>query len=72
MTWFINGHALDTRALSSLPAHPIGTALHLQGDTGHAVTLRPGEQAAVDPMGLATPLPDGIEVRQEHRAQAHR
>lgn len=63
VTWFVNGGALDARALPSLQAQPAGTALQLQGNAGQAVRLRPGEQTAVDEAGQAAPASGVIDVR---------
>lgn len=63
VTWFVNGSALDARALPSLPAQPAGTALQLPGDAGQSVRLRPGERTAVDEAGQAAPASGVIDVQ---------
>lgn len=63
VTWFVNGDALDARALPSLQAQPAGTALQLPGNTGQPVRLRPGERTAVDEAGQAAPASGVIDVQ---------
>jgi hypothetical protein len=63
VTWFVNGGALDARALPSLQAQPAGNALQLPGSSGQAVKLRPGEQTAVDEAGQAAPATGVIDVQ---------
>ncbi|MCQ9378522.1 hypothetical protein [Methyloversatilis sp. XJ19-49] len=63
VTWFVNGGALDARALPSLQAQPAGTALQLPGNAGEAVRLRPGEQTAVDEAGQAAPASGVIDLQ---------
>lgn len=62
-TWFVNGAALDSHTLPSVPARPAGTALQLPGSDGRAVHLRPGEHTELDEAGRAAPPADAVDIR---------
>lgn len=62
-TWFVNGAPADGETLSALPARTVGATLQLKGADGRPLRLRPGEQAAVDEAGEATPSGAAIDIR---------
>lgn len=62
-TWFVNGAPADGETLSALPARTVGATLQLKGADGRLLRLRPGEQAAVDEAGEATPSGTAIDIR---------